>query len=95
MSAPLLYELAPEAREAWTSWLKTALNAAGGQQKSIALDLEKQEKELQTEVMKGGMPAEQLQKGYERLGTLAQQIAKVMEEWENASTELQALAEEV
>ncbi|MCC6541995.1 MAG: ABC-F family ATP-binding cassette domain-containing protein, partial [Flavobacteriales bacterium] len=73
---------------------RKAQNAVERLEKQLA-DLEKQEKELQTEVMKGGMPAEQLQKGYERLGTLAQQIAKVMEEWENASTELQALAEEV
>jgi ATP-binding cassette subfamily F protein 3 len=57
-------------------------------------DLEKEEKELQAEVMKGGMPADQLQKGYERLGDLAQRIAGVMEQWEAASAELEALGQE-
>ncbi|MCB0767196.1 MAG: ABC-F family ATP-binding cassette domain-containing protein [Flavobacteriales bacterium] len=72
---------------------RKAQNAVERLEKQLA-DLEKQEKELQAEVMKGGMPADSLQQGYERLGDLAQRIAKVMEEWENASTELQALAEE-
>lgn len=58
-------------------------------------DLEKQEKELQAEVMKGSVPVAQLEKGYARLGELAQNIAKVMEEWESASAELQSLTEEV
>lgn len=73
---------------------RKAQNAVERLEKQLA-DLEKEEKQLQTEVMKGGMPAEALQKGYERLGELAQRIAKVMEEWENASTELQGLMEEV
>ncbi|MBL7962365.1 MAG: ATP-binding cassette domain-containing protein [Flavobacteriales bacterium] len=54
-------------------------------------DLEREEKDLQQQVMKGGQPAEQVQKGYERLGQLAQQIAESMEEWERLSAELDAL----
>jgi ATP-binding cassette subfamily F protein 3 len=73
---------------------RKAQNAVERLEKQLA-DLEKQEKELQSEVMKGSMPADQLQKGYERLGTLAQNIAKVMEEWEAASAELQTLTQEV
>lgn len=73
---------------------RKAQNAVERLEKQLA-DLEKQEKELQAEVMKGSMPASELQKGYERLGELAQSIAKVMEEWESASAELQALTEEV
>jgi multidrug resistance efflux pump len=57
-------------------------------------DLEKEEKELQAVVMKGTMPADQIQKGYERLGELAQRIAATMEEWEAASAQLQASGEE-
>jgi hypothetical protein len=44
--------------------------------------------------MKGDMPADQLQKGYERLGELAQRIASTMEEWEAASAQLEASREE-
>ena len=73
---------------------RKAQNTVERLEKQLA-DLEKQEKELQAEVMKGSMPAEQLQKGYTRLGDLAQNIAKVMEEWESASAELQALTAEV
>jgi len=73
---------------------RKAQNAVERLEKQLA-DLEKQEKELQAEVMKGSMPADQLQKGYSRLGDLAQNIAKVMEEWESASAELQALTAEV
>ncbi|MBL7950540.1 MAG: ATP-binding cassette domain-containing protein [Flavobacteriales bacterium] len=72
---------------------RKAQNAVERLEKQLA-DLEKQEKQLQAEVMKGSMPADQLQKGYERLGELAQNIAKVMEEWEAASAELQALSQE-
>lgn len=52
-------------------------------------DLEKEEKQLQTEVMKGGMPSGQLEKGYEKLGDLAKRIAVVMLEWETASGQLE------
>ena len=45
-------------------------------------------------VMKGGMPADQLQKGYERLGELAKRIASTMEEWETASALVQSSGEE-
>lgn len=72
---------------------RKAQNAVERCEKQLA-DLEKQEKELQTEVMKGNMPADQLQKSYERLEELAQNIAKVMEEWEAASAELQSLSQE-
>lgn len=54
-------------------------------------ELETEEKALQATVMKGGMPAAELQKGYERLGDLAKRIASVMEQWESTSAELQAL----
>ena len=54
-------------------------------------DLEKEEKQLQSEVMKGGMPAQQLEKGYEKLGDLAKRIASVMVEWETASGQLQEI----
>jgi ATP-binding cassette subfamily F protein 3 len=57
-------------------------------------DLEKEEKTLQAEVMKGGMPADALQKGYDRLGELAQRIAAVMSEWEAASAQMEELGEE-
>jgi ATP-binding cassette subfamily F protein 3 len=56
-------------------------------------DLEKEEKTLQAEVMKGGMPADALQKGYDRLGELAQRIAAVMSEWEAASAQMEELGE--
>ncbi|MFN6117680.1 MAG: ATP-binding cassette domain-containing protein, partial [Flavobacteriales bacterium] len=58
-------------------------------------DLEKEEKTLQAEVMKGGMPADALQKGYDRLGELAQRIAAVMSEWEAASAQMEELGEGV
>ncbi|MBL7939318.1 MAG: ATP-binding cassette domain-containing protein [Flavobacteriales bacterium] len=68
-------------------------NAVDRLEKQLA-DLEKEEKELQASVMKGGMPADQLQKGYERLGDLAQRIAAVMAEWESTSAQLQDLGTE-
>ncbi|MBK9417685.1 MAG: ATP-binding cassette domain-containing protein [Flavobacteriales bacterium] len=55
-------------------------------------ELEAQEKSLQAEVMKGGRSAEEMQKGYEQLGDLAQRIAAVMQEWEQASAQLEELA---
>jgi ATP-binding cassette, subfamily F, member 3 len=55
-------------------------------------ELETQEKSLQAEVMKGGRSAEEMQKGYEQLGDLAQRIAAVMQEWEQASAQLEELA---
>jgi len=73
---------------------RKAQNAVERFEKQLA-DLEKEEKQLQAEVMKGGMPADQLQKGYERLGDLAKNIATVMEQWEQASAELQTLSAEV
>jgi hypothetical protein len=57
-------------------------------------DLEKEEKELQASVMKGGLPADQVQRGYERMGELAQRIATVMAEWESTSQQLHELEEE-
>lgn len=57
-------------------------------------DLEKEEKDLQVSVMKGGLPADQVQRGYERMGEVARKIAAVMAEWETASHQLQGLEEE-
>ena len=57
-------------------------------------DLEKEEKELQGRVMKGGIPPADLEKGYTQLGDLAQRIAQVMQEWEEASDQLQLLEEQ-
>jgi phage host-nuclease inhibitor protein Gam len=57
-------------------------------------DLEREEKDLQAVVMKGGIAAAELEKGYARLGDLAQRIAAVMQEWEAASEQLQVLGQE-
>lgn len=57
-------------------------------------DLEKEEKELQGRVMKGGIAPAELEKGYTKLGSLAERIAAVMQEWEQASEQLQMLQEE-
>ncbi len=56
-------------------------------------DLEKEEKDLQSTVMKGGIPPNELQKGYERLGDLAKRIAAVMSEWETVSAQLQGMGD--
>ena len=56
-------------------------------------DLEREEKELQALVMKSGTAADQVEKGYVRLGEIAQRIAATMEEWETVSEKLQELAE--
>jgi len=55
-------------------------------------ELEAEEKSLQAVVMKGGRSADEMQKGYEKLGDLAKRIAAVMEEWERTSAQLQELA---
>ncbi|MCB0791886.1 MAG: ABC-F family ATP-binding cassette domain-containing protein [Flavobacteriales bacterium] len=55
--------------------------------------LEQEERILQGEVMKSGIPPEQVEKGYARLGELAQRIAEVMEEWESASLRLEEMDE--
>jgi ATP-binding cassette subfamily F protein 3 len=55
-------------------------------------ELETEEKALQAVVMKGGRSADEMQKGYEKLGDLAKRIASVMEEWERTSAQLQELA---
>ncbi len=55
-------------------------------------ELEAEEKALQAVVMKGGRSADEMQKGYEKLGDLAKRIASVMEEWERTSAQLQELA---
>lgn len=57
-------------------------------------DLETEEKQLQAAVMKGGTLAAEVQKGYDRMGVVAQRIASTMEEWENVSKRLQELGEE-
>lgn len=48
-------------------------------------DLEKEEKQLQAVVMKGAMPAGELQEGYVKLGELAKKIAATLGEWESTS----------
>jgi ATP-binding cassette subfamily F protein 3 len=57
-------------------------------------DLEREEKEMQARVMKGGIPPNEMEKGYARLGELAQRIAATMGEWESASLRLEELGEE-
>jgi ATP-binding cassette subfamily F protein 3 len=53
--------------------------------------LEQEEKALQARVMAAGLPAAELDKGYARLGELAQRIAAVMADWESASARLDEL----
>ncbi|MBK9274530.1 MAG: ABC-F family ATP-binding cassette domain-containing protein [Flavobacteriales bacterium] len=53
--------------------------------------LEQEEKALQAKVMAAGLPAAELDKGYARLGELAQRIAAVMADWEAASARLDEL----
>ncbi len=48
-------------------------------------ELEKEEKELQAGIMKQGLAPEAVASGYERLGQVAEQIARTMEEWEAAA----------
>lgn len=56
--------------------------------------LEKEEKDLQDRVMKSGTPPEEIHKGYEELGNLAQRIAEAMKEWEEAAEQLEQLEEQ-
>jgi multidrug resistance efflux pump len=67
-------------------------NAVERLEKKLA-ELEQEEKSLQAQVMKGGLPADQVQQGYERLGELAQRIAATMEEWEEAAVQMEELGE--
>jgi ATP-binding cassette subfamily F protein 3 len=57
-------------------------------------ELEQEEKTLQALVMKSGTPAAEVQKGYERMGEVAQRIAVVMKEWEDASLRAEELGAE-
>ena len=57
-------------------------------------DLEAEEKRLQAEVMKSGQPAAEVEKGYARMGEVAERIAATMSEWEAASVRLEELGEE-
>ncbi|MBK8948332.1 MAG: ABC-F family ATP-binding cassette domain-containing protein [Flavobacteriales bacterium] len=57
--------------------------------------LEQEEKALQAQVMAVGLPAAELDKGYARLGELAQRIAVVMADWEYAAARLNELDVEV
>ena len=72
--------------------IRKAQNQVDRLEKQLA-DLEKDEKELQVKVMKGGIPANDLQKGYEQLGALAQRIAAVLAEWEAKSAQVQEMEE--
>lgn len=58
-------------------------------------ELEKEEKELQVLVMKNGLPAAEVQKGYDRMGELAKLIAEQMQQWEAAGARLQELGDEI
>ncbi len=53
--------------------------------------LEQEEKELQARVMATGLSAAEVDRGYARLGELAQRIAAVMADWEAASARLDEL----
>lgn len=55
--------------------------------------LEREEKELQERVMKGGLPADEVERGYAKLGEIAQSIAATMEEWESTALRLEELGE--
>ncbi|MFN3875945.1 MAG: hypothetical protein ACK4L7_08545, partial [Flavobacteriales bacterium] len=57
-------------------------------------ELEAEEKRLQAEVMRSGLPPAEVEKGYARMGELAQRIAAAMQEWEAASLRLEELGEE-
>ncbi|MEZ4806715.1 MAG: ATP-binding cassette domain-containing protein [Flavobacteriales bacterium] len=72
--------------------LRRARNQVDRCEKQLA-ELEKEEKDLQGQVMRSGADPTEVQKGYERLGDLAKRIAVVMEEWEEAAAQVQALQE--
>jgi ATP-binding cassette subfamily F protein 3 len=72
--------------------LRKARHSVERLEKQLA-DLEREEKELQAKVMKGGMPADLVQAGYAQLGALAQRIAQVMEEWESAAGRVEELGD--
>ncbi len=57
-------------------------------------ELEAEEKRLQAEVMKSGVPPAEVEKGYARMGEVAERIATTMKEWEEASLRLEELGEE-
>ncbi|MBK9076555.1 MAG: ABC-F family ATP-binding cassette domain-containing protein [Flavobacteriales bacterium] len=67
-------------------------NQVGRLEKQLAT-LEQEEKALQARVMTSGVAASEVDKGYARLGELAQRIASTMAEWEDAAAKLEALAE--
>ncbi|MBP8822419.1 MAG: ATP-binding cassette domain-containing protein [Flavobacteriales bacterium] len=73
--------------------VRKARNSVERLEKQLA-GLEREEQELQAQVMKGASAPDVVQAGYARLGELAQRIAGVMEEWEAASTLLAELGEE-
>ncbi|MCB0763439.1 MAG: ATP-binding cassette domain-containing protein [Flavobacteriales bacterium] len=72
--------------------LRRARNQVDRCEKQLA-ELEKEEKDLQGQVMRSGADPTEVQKGYERLGDLAKRIAGVMEGSEEAAAEEQALQE--
>jgi ATP-binding cassette subfamily F protein 3 len=57
-------------------------------------DLEAEEKKLQADVMRNGTPQAEVEKGYARMGEVAQRIAATMQEWEAASLRMEELGEE-
>jgi ATP-binding cassette subfamily F protein 3 len=72
---------------------RKAQNTVERLEKQLA-GLEAEEKALQAGVMRTGVSSDELQQGYAKLGELAQRIASVMQEWEAASAEVEALGEE-
>lgn len=73
--------------------LRKARNGVETLEKQLA-DLENQEKQMQTTVMKGSLSPDELQAGYAKLGELAKRIAEVMGQWETASIQLREMEEE-
>ncbi len=73
--------------------LRRVQNQVQRLEKQLA-EMEQEEKLLQAEVMKGGIPADALEKGYAKLGELAQKIAATMQQWEEASLRSEELSEE-
>jgi ATP-binding cassette subfamily F protein 3 len=56
-------------------------------------ELEAEEKQLQADAMRTGVAPAEVEKGYARMGEVAQRIAATMQEWETASMRLEELGE--
>ncbi len=73
--------------------LRKARSSVERLEKRLA-ELEQEEKNLQAKVMKGHLPPQEVQAGYEKMGVIAKQIAEVMVEWETASAQVEEIAGE-